>query len=103
MGNQARKKSLDESSLLEVMRSRKLSLLSSAAAQLLPHVSVLPPRTAVCSSVVPVLSVLAAVQDAPLSQESSTLVLLLPMVLSSHQSRRISMPLTEHPEGMEML
>jgi hypothetical protein len=52
--------------------------------------------------VVSVLSVFAAVQEVPPSQESSTLMLLVLKVLSSHQSRRTSMPVMEESDGMEM-
>jgi hypothetical protein len=88
--------------LFDVTRTRKLVLPSSCTDQVLPQVSVEPPSTAVCSLVLSVLSVFAAVQEVPPSQESWTLMLLVPEVLSSHQSRRTSMPVTEESGGMEM-
>ncbi len=51
---------------------------------------------------VSVLSVFVAVQEAPPSHDSSTLMLLVPEVLSSVQSRSTSMPLMEQPPGTEM-
>ena len=88
---------------MEVSRTRKFASLSSATVQAYPHASSGPPKVAVCSEVVAVVSVFAVVQEVSPSQESSTLMLLVPSVLSSHQSRRTSMPLTEQPEGIEML
>jgi len=88
--------------LFDVTRTRKLALLNSPSDQALPQVSVELPSIAECSLVVSVLSVLAAVHDVPPFQDSSTLMLLVPEVLSSRQSSRTSMPVMVAPPGREM-
>ena len=97
---QSRKKSRVPLSLLEVSRTRKLASLSSATVQVRPQVSDKPPRTVVCSVVVSWVSVWAAVQEVPPSQESSTLMLWVPEVLSSHQSSRTSIPAMSQSEAI---
>ena len=89
--------------LFDVTRTRKLALLNSPSDQVLPQVSVELPSTAVWSAVVSVASVFAAVHDVPPFQESSTLMLLVPEVLSSRQSSRTSMPVMVAFPGRETL
>src|SRR5262245_39975986 len=103
---QSRKKSrcsLNEPLLLDVTLSLKFALLRSAAVQLRPQVSVGDPNTVVCSAVVSTVSVFIGVHVAPPSDECSTLMLLVPIVLLSRQSRRTSMPLTLQLVGVVRL
>ncbi len=88
--------------LFEITRTRKLPSDSSETVHVRPHVSPAPPRITVCWEVVSWVSVFVAVQDAPPSQDRSTLMLLVPGVASSHQSSRTSMPEMEQALEMEI-
>ena len=80
---------------LVVARTRKRSSANSDDAHVLPQASEELPKTTDRSEVLSTASVLAAVHEAPLSQDNSTSMLLPPPKALNHQSSFTSIPLTE--------